>query len=234
MLLAGATLLATALLAPSALAEGAVVAPDVGPVVPPPSTEAGPPRSVYLRDGFLGPVRPGPTVGIGVPDGMRLGLFVKWRGLLAMGGAFSMLPETTVPGLGADVVRASGEGFLRVHPFRGAFFLGVAGGYAQTKGTMSEMRTAFRQTQRVQTHAYARSIYVSPHLGFQWMIASGLTIGFDAGVQIPVSTDGPTFDASKYGLTVPIAAKGEVADATRYVTTMPIPVVHLLEVGYAL
>jgi hypothetical protein len=187
-----------------------------------------------VKRGLLGRVRVGPTVGVGVPDGLRFGVYGKWLGVLGAGAAFSFLPSTTIPGLDAQVVRASGEAFLRVHPFQGAFFLGVAGGYAQTKGTMAQEMTYFRQSQRFVANAYANAVYVAPQLGFQWMLPLGLTVGFDAGVEIPVATREPTFDASRYGLVIPIEVKGQVADAARYVTTLPVPVIHLLEVGYAL
>jgi hypothetical protein len=132
------------------------------------------------------------------------------------------------------VRRASAEGFARVHPFHGAFFLGLAGGYAQTKGTMSEEGTAFRQVQRIQAHAYASTVYLAPHLGFQWMLPMRLTVGFDIGVELPIVSGEPDFDAAKYGLVVPVEGKGSVADATRFVAKSPIPVIHLLEIGYAL
>jgi len=190
--------------------------------------------SLYTSEGLLGPVRLVPTVGVGVPDGLRLGLFAKWRGLLAAGGAFSYLPDTPVPGTEATVIRVAGEAFARVHPFRGAFFVGLAGGLTQTKGTLAEQRLAFNQMQRVEAHAYALTLYVAPHAGFQWMLPLRLTIGFDVGVEIPLATQAPSFDAAKYGLVFPIEGKGTVADAMRYVSTMPVPVVHLLEIGYAL
>ncbi len=210
-------------LSASAASADPVARPDT-----PPST------SRYASNGLLGPVRAGPTVGFGAPDGLRFGGFAKWRGLLAAGGAFSYVPNAPVPGTGANVVRVSGEVFTRVHPFRGAFFVGVAGGYSQTKGTMSEMQTAFRKSQRVEAHAYGRAFYVAPNVGFQWMLPMRLTVGFDIGVEIPFGSDGPNFDAQKYGLVVPVEGKGSVADATRYVTSMPIPVIHFLEIGYAL
>jgi hypothetical protein len=212
---------------------GALTAADAH-ADPAPARDAPPSSSVYTKEGLLGTFRLGPTVGVGAPDGARLGVFAKWRGIVAAGAAFSLLPETRVPGIDASVARVSGEAFARVHPFRGAFFLGVAGGYAETKGTLTEERTAFRQVQRVEAHAYANAVYVAPHLGFQWMLPMGMTIGIDAGVEIPVATTSATFEAAKYGLVVPTEGKGSVADATRFVASMPIPVIHLLELGYAL
>ncbi len=190
--------------------------------------------SRYTEQGLLGSFRLGPTVGAGAPDGARLGLFGKWRGLLGAGAAFSYLPDTPLPGTAATTRRASAEAFARVFPFRNAFFLGVAGGYAQTKGTMSEDRLAFRQMQKVDAHAYASVVYISPHAGFQWMLTQRLTLGFDVGVELPIVSDAPSFDAAKYGLVVPIEGKGSVADAMRYTAKAPVPVIHLLEIGYAL
>jgi hypothetical protein len=190
--------------------------------------------SVYTSEGLLGPVRLVPTIGAGAPDGMRFGVFAKWKGLLAVGGAFSMLPETRLPGIGADVVRASGEAFARVYPFRGAFFVGVAGGYAQTKGTMSDQRMEGGEMQHLEVRARANALYVAPHLGFQWMLPMGMTVGFDAGVELPIASNQSKFDASKDGLGVAVEGKGIAADATRWLATMPVPVIHLLELGYAL
>jgi hypothetical protein len=215
------------------LAGGALLS-SVATADPEPVTDAPPRAPIYREYGVLGPVRTGPTVGFGAPDGVRVGAFVKWQGLLAGGAAVSYLPTMDIPGTEASVVRVSGEAFARIHPFRGAFFLGCAGGYAQTKGTMAQTQVAFRQSQLVETHAYMNAVYVAPHLGFQWMLPLHLTAGFDIGVEIPVVTTGPEFDAAKYGLVIPIEAKGAVADATRRLSAMPVPVIHLLEIGYAL
>jgi hypothetical protein len=202
---------------------------------PAPASEAPPQSSsVYTKDGLLGSFRLGPTIGAGAPDGIRVGLFTKWRGIVAAGGAFSLLPETRLPGVGVSVARVSGEGFARVHPFRGAFFLGIAGGYAQTRGAMSEQTTIAGQPQHIDTRAHASSVYVAPHLGFQWMLPMGLTIGFDAGLEIPVASTAPRLAASSNGLAVPIGDDSSIASMTRFAASVPVPVVHLLEIGYLL
>lgn len=213
---------------------GVFVASPAAAEQPPADAPVAPDRSVYAEDGLLGSVRLGPTIGFGAPDGVRFGVLAKWQGLLAAGGAFSVLPEMTVPGSDAKVVRASGEIFARVHPFHGAFFVGLAGGYAQTKGTMAEERMAFRQVQNVETHAYASAFFIAPHAGFQWMIRPGVTVGCDAGLEIPISASRPSFDAAKYGLVMPVEGKGSAADTTNAIATSPIPVVRLIELGYLL
>ena len=193
------------------------------------------PASVYTAEGALGSFRAGPSFGVGVPDGLRLGAFMKWRGLIAAGVAASVLPSTSIPVLDGKITRASGEVFARLHPFRNAFFLGVAGGYAQTKATLSETVVVYNQTQSLETRALANAFYVAPNVGFQWMLPVGLTIGFDVGVEIPIGAKNPTIDSSANGMALPVdGSGGAAAEAGRFVATMPIPVVHLLDLGFAL
>lgn len=217
-----AVAIATALC--SSIGHAAVPTPDA-----PAKTE-----SVYKRHGLLGPVRIGPTFGVGAPEGLRAGIIAKYKGWLALGVAGSMVPELSVPGLDASVSRVSGEVSVRVHPFQKGFFVGVAGGMTQTKGTLTEQTKAFRQSQRADAHAYAGSTYVAPQVGFQWLLPFGMTLGCDVGVEFPVGSTGPTFDVSKFGLNVSADGKGSLADAVKFANSQPIPVVHLLEVGFLL
>jgi len=223
----------------TALGLGLVVMPSTSGAAPPvlgaaPRAESPPAESVYVQEGLLGPVRVGPTIGGGVPDGFRFGAFAKWRGLLAGGGAFSYLPELTVPGVGAQVTRMSGEAFVRIHPLRGAFFVGIAGGYVRTEAALARTKSVSGRSQLVATEADASSLFLAPHLGFQWMFPFGMTAGFDIGVEIPIAPSGPSFRAASGGAFVPVEGTGKVADAMRTATTTPVPVIHVLELGYAL
>lgn len=190
--------------------------------------------SVYTADGLLGPVRFGPTVGLGAPDGLRFGLFTTWKGLLGAGGALSFVPSVGVPGAGpAQVSRFSGEAFLRVHPFRGAFFAGLAGGMASTEGTTSKLAVTSEPSSRVDLRAVANVVYLAPHAGFRWMLAFGMTLGLDAGVEIPIVATDPTFDAVHGTDVQQVPGKGALATAMTFAATRPVPVLHFLEVGYA-
>lgn len=190
--------------------------------------------SVYTDGGLLGPLRFGPSFGVGAPDGGRVSFAFKLAGVLAVGASGSYLPETAIPTTGASVKRVGGEAFARLHPFRGAFFLEFAAGYAQTKGSITRDTEVFDKTTSVSGHAYAATTYVAPKLGYQWMLPLGITAGFDIGVEIPVDSRGPTYDVSKYGLVQPVEASGPVATAMRYVATGVVPVVHLLDLGFML
>lgn len=170
--------------------------------------------SVYTTEGVLGSMRAGAAAGVGVPDGIRLSAVFKWSGVIAFGGAFSTLPSLTLPGTDATIARTGGEGFVRVHPFRTAFFFGIAGGFAHTSGTYSEVVKG----QRIALSGTTGTGYVAPHLGFHFMLPYTLTLGFDAGVEIPIAA----------------SREGSLAKSIEVVTTKPIPVVHLFELGFAL
>ena len=201
---------------------------------PPARAEAPTRQDDPYKEGLLGPVGVGALAGVGVPDGLRFDLAARYRHLVSAGVAGMYLPETSIPGVDASVTRVGGEGWLRLHPFHGAFFFGVAGGYAQAKGTTAREEPVFGQPTRAAAHAYASSVYVTPQLGMLWSLPLGLMAGFDVGVQVPLVVDGPSFDASKFGLTSPVDGKGSLADAMRLATKMPIPEIHLLELGMML
>lgn len=208
-------------------------APAAHAQAPEPDT-ATPKPSVYTSNGLLGPVRVGPTVGIGAPDGLRFGLFTTWKGLLGAGGAVSVIPTLDFPSSEpATVSRFTGEGFLRVHPFRGAFYAGLAAGVAKTEARTSLLAIEGEPRSRVDVHASSSTFYLAPHLGFRWMLSFGLTVGFDAGVEIPVAAGKSQLDASAAGQSLQVDGKGPIATAMNYAATKPIPALHLLEVGYA-
>lgn len=197
--------------------------------------ETAPPESVYTRRGPLGPVKLGLLGGIGAPDGLQLGLTARAFGRFGIGVTAGTLPTMDVPGIrGASVVRVSGEAYARFYPFKGAFFIGAGVGAMQMKGSLQQTVQAFRQDQQAEAHAYARSVYVSPQIGFLWMTRMGITFGTDIGAQIPIVTNDVTYDAEKFGLVTPVEGKGSVASAMRFASSMPVPVVNLLRIGYVL
>ncbi len=179
-------------------------------------------------------VRFGPAVSAGLPDGARVDVRARWRRLVTAGAGGAWLPDTSIPGASASVTRVALEGYARVHPFRGRFFLGVASGWTQLKGTAATSETAFGQRTAVLGHGYASDVYVAPHLGVVWTFPYGITAGMDVGAQIPFASRGPTFDAQKYGIVTAANGTGAFADALRIATTHVIPVFHVLELGVML
>lgn len=201
----------------------------------PPPAEAPPIESVYTRRGPLGPIKLGLLGGIGVPDGLQLGLTTRAFGRFGVGVTAGSLPTMAVPGVqGATLVRVSGEAYARFYPFKGAFFIGAGVGAMQMKGSLEQTVQAFHQDHHAEAHAYARSIYVAPQIGFLWLTRMGITFGTDIGAQIPIVTNDVIYDAEKFGLVTPVEGKGSLASAMRFASSMPVPVVNLLRIGYVL
>ena len=190
-------------------------------------------ESIYRRAGLFGPVRLGPTVGVGLPDGLRIGGSLRVKGIVSAGAAMTMVPEMMISALNASIARNGGEAWLRLHPFRGAFFLGAAGGWQRTLGQGSASVETVAGNQSGEGRGSVSAVYVAPHLGFQWMIPPGITVGFDAGVEIPVSTRRASVELSQNGSPVDFEAKG-VVDALNFIGTKPMPVLHILDVGVQL
>lgn len=217
-LTAGALLLQSATAEAAGPADPALVEPTAAP-------------SHTTERSLFGPVQVGPVASLGAPDGGRIDLAFRYAGIVSAGAGVSMLPSVPVPGANATLVRVGGDGWVRWHPLNGAFFVGAGAGYTQMKGTLTMPITAFRATSTAQAHAYAGDFYVSPQVGMQWMLPHGITLGFDAGAEVPVATRGPTYDASKYGLVTSVNGTGALASAMHYASRSPVPFVHLLNVG---
>jgi hypothetical protein len=200
-----------------------------------PSRPESRPASNYAARGVLGPVRLGPVLGIGFPDGLTLGVHAKLAGWAAVGLQGGWVPETKLP-VAEDtrVVRVSGEAFARVHPFRAGFFLGCGIGAAQMKGSLFTEQKTFGQTVDARARAFVRTVYLSPQLGYQWMFGRAVSASIDVGVQIPIAPGDPTFDASALGLVQPFEATGKLADAMRLAVRSPVPTVNLLRLGVQL
>jgi len=177
--------------------------------------------------------RLGPMVGVGFPGGASVGLTAKVHEIVVVGADFEAIPSLAIPGVsGAKLARVGGQGYLRLYPFRGAFFVGVGMGYEQMKGSATKSVDAYDTTTTAVAAAYVHTLYVAPHVGWLWTWDMGLAIGFDVGVELPIATTSPTFDVSSYGLNVHVDGTGALADAMRYASHRPMPIVNPLKVAF--
>lgn len=205
-----------------------------------PPASAAPPEarapSRYAERGLLGPVRLGPVLGIGFPDGLQLGVVTRGWGWVTLGASAGWVPETKIPIGGEDtrITRVSGEAFARVHPFRGGFFLGAGIGAMQMKGQLFAEKEAFGQNVDTRARAFVASVHATPQVGYVWMFGRHVTASMEVGVQVPLLPGEPTFDAQSMGLVRPIEGNGKLADAMRVAVQSPVPMVNLLKLGVLL
>ncbi len=189
------------------------------PTTPTKDTPAGTPEKKKARDanakfGVLG--------ALGFPRPLSIEAMINVEESVAIGIEYGYLPSIKVDG--ADVHYHAIAGDLRVFPLKSPFFLGARLGkqHVDASGTMTVSGYG--------TYNESMSIdawFVNPRLGFLWTHSSGITIGMDVGLQIPISHTESS--------TVPAALQAKAPQSITTVTTLfgtsVLPTVSLLQIG---
>ena len=173
--------------------------------------------------------RLGLLVSGGFPRVLQAEASLRLADVIALGFEWSYLPDVTLADVRFHMM--SYQGTLRWSPWRGAFHLGAGGGvqsYASSSGT-TNTRARIDVTQPI----------VSPHLGWHWVLASGLTLGVDVGLQIVLASDPKASlrDAAGRPLeeaTLDDDARGirsDAQDLASQIVTTPLPTLSL-KLGY--
>ena len=168
-------------------------------------------------------VRVGALLGLGYPRPVALEVMVKIERALGLGIEAGMMPPLTVGPLSTSFWGVAGD--LRVFPFQGAFFIGMRAGYQRMKATATASVPGLGT---LSESAVADTYFVNPRIGFLWTLESGVTLGLDVGVQVPIQ--------KSYVDTLPDSVSSEVrgslvgvANAFGYTVT---PSVDLLRIGF--
>lgn len=150
-------------------------------------SETGP--SDKPEHGLLGPLRVGPTFAVGVPHPMNYGLDALYD--RTWGFAFGT-GKITLPMGKVEAQMANWDLRVRWHPGQGSFFWGLA--YGQQKILVEAQEDLKFKAQgldlKVPTtlQLEVENSYVTPHMGWFAMWDSGFTLGFEFGVQVPMSS----------------------------------------------
>ncbi len=173
------------------------------------------------ENGLLGPVRIGPMLGAGFPGFMTVGANARIAKLIGLGVNYGYSPEVTVSSMSVSAWNM--EGYARLYPFKSPFFIGAGVGTQKLSGKTSQSGGTAAGS--------VTTTYVAPTLGFMWTWDFGLAVGFDVGVQIPVSNT-RQYDATFAGIAVPDSELKDLDDTLKKIGTTPIPVVNALRVGF--
>jgi len=215
----------------SLVAGALVVGPARYALATPPDAAPAPVRpSVHddqaaSRDGER--FRLGALGGVGFPAPLSLEALAKIDRIVSIGAEYGTLPATTVDGVRTTLTSVAAD--LRFFPLRGAFFVGAAVGHQNLdlSATISlPMLGAMPESM-----AYDEW-FVNPRIGFLWTSSFGLTIGMDAGVQLPISSSMSTTlpqVALARASTIPDAARAEAA--VRWLGAGMLPTIDLLQLG---
>lgn len=172
-------------------------------------------------------LRFGPLVGIGFPRPISIEAMVKIQRFVAIGVEYGFLPKLSVSGIQASFKGVAAD--LRLFPFKNAFFVGIRGGrqWLDASATLDLSGVGIRESLAASTW------FINPRIGVLHTFSSGLTVGIDAGVQLPVS---PSYERSGPATTAGLAQNTDTDRTLRQVSnafgTGVTPTIDLLKVGF--
>lgn len=126
--------------------------------------------------------RIGPIVGVGFPRPLAVEAFAKFERIVGAGVEYSFLPTVTVLNARTNFQAVALD--LRVFPFKGAFFIGARAG-RQWLAAATSLDAGRYGSFAEQMHA--STWFLNPRAGFLYTFESGITLGIDAGVQVPIA-----------------------------------------------
>jgi hypothetical protein len=165
-------------------------------------------------------VRVGVVGGVGFPRPLSIEAMVKLERTVSLGLEYSAMPTTNVGGVMVGWHALAVD--ARIFPFQGAFFLGARVARQHLDGSATVNAGAYG------TYSGAVAIdtwYLEPRIGFLWTFRSGITVGIDAGLEVPLQK---TATAS---LPAGVAVPSSVATVRDFFGASTLPTVTLLSVG---
>ena len=196
-------------------------------------------------EGIFGPLRVGPTIQIGLPHLVNYGLDLLYKKTWGVGfstGKYSTSLSST------NIQLANWDLRGRWHPWNGSFFLGAAYGqqelFGEAKQNLALTANGVSLTVPTTLQVDVKTNYLTPHLGWFAVWDSGLTLGFELGLQIPVTSSdsvnvafsnvSPSQEASVKASSQYLSAKKKVDDAAKLLGKQVFPYITLIRLGWLL
>ncbi|MEP7051160.1 MAG: hypothetical protein ABJB12_12450 [Pseudomonadota bacterium] len=174
-------------------------------------------------------VKVGALLGVSFPRPLSVEGLVKLERAVAVGVEYSTLPDLTVSNVQVGCWAVAGS--ARVFPFRGPFFVGLRAGRQHLTAAAAVSAYGYN----VPVGLSVDTTFLDPQVGFMWTWSSGITLGIDAGLQVPLSSQ----SASTLQATVPTVAEPYVASArqdaenvAKAIGQTPLPTVDLIRFGF--
>lgn len=170
-------------------------------------------------------LRVGAMVGVGFPRPLAVEGVVKIREVVALGAEYSFMPTMTLAGAETSFKGMAVD--ARVFPFKNALFIGVRGGRQWLEARMTMSGRGVSSTESIE----AATWFINPRIGVLHTWKSGVTVGIDAGVQIPVS---PSFTRSGAAADAGLSGEADrqMAAVANVLGNKTTPTIDLLRVGF--
>ncbi|MBX3192410.1 MAG: hypothetical protein KF819_35795 [Labilithrix sp.] len=167
-------------------------------------------------------VRIGPLLGLGFPRPIAIEMLVEIERVIGLGVEYGFMPATNLWGVETRFWGLAGD--LRLFPFGGAFFMGARAGYQHLGAEVTLGAGGASTTQS----AVAESWFINPRLGFLFVFESGVALGIDAGVQVPITA---SLDTTVPSGIVP-QADASIARVANTLGNQATPTIDLLRLGF--
>ena len=172
--------------------------------------------------------RIGPLVGVGFPRPFAIEGFAKIEKLVGVGFEYSFLPRMNFVNVDTGFEAFAVD--LRVFPFKGSFFIGARAGRqwldAKARLTAGALGSF---TESMEAHTW----FLNPRAGFLHTFQSGITLGIDAGVQVPIN---PSYErsgrATDAGMAVQTGIDGTLVAVANALGNSTTPTIDLLRLGF--
>ena len=134
-------------------------------------------------NGPLDPFRIGAFTGVGFPRPVSIEGFIKIENILGLGVEYSFMPNLTLGGIDTQFSAIMGD--VRVFPFANGFFIGVGAGRQHLAAASAVALPA--QLGGATPGITVDTFILNPRIGFLTTWSWGMTVGIDAGLQIPLA-----------------------------------------------
>lgn len=188
---------------------------------PPPPAPAPPAEASGETPSPYPPLRAGAIAGMGFPRPFAIEAIAQLWMHLAVGIEYGIMPDVTVNDVRVGTWSLAGD--ARWLPWRGPLFFGVRAGvqHAEVSGSLPISGLG-----PVNETLGLDASFVNPRVGLLWVMRSGLVLGMEAGVQIPLSTS----MTSTWSLAWVPSLQRQIDSLERSV----LPTVDLFRVGFVL
>jgi hypothetical protein len=174
-------------------------------------------------------VKVGALAGVSFPRPLSIEGIVKLERAIAVGAEYSSLPDLTISSVQVGCWAVAGS--ARVFPFRGPFFIGLRAGRQHLRASASVSAYGYNAPVGLSVD----TTFLNPQLGLLWTWSPGITLGVDAGLQVPLSSQ----SSSAFQGTVPTIAQPYVTSArhdaenvAKAIGQTPLPTLDLIRVGF--
>lgn len=183
------------------------------------------PTEKSSRGGLLGPIRLGPMIGAGLPNLLNFGLLLKITDYFGAGVNVGLIPTLRVSYYGDATLNYDElDGFVRIHPFAGGFFIGSGLGYATISGSFTDTFDTSAYASQIpaglaipnqvtySSQGSVRTLVITPQIGYFYTTEIGFSLGIDFGAQVPIAPSNVQFESQ---LPLPPNAPPQIVQAVQ-------------------